>query len=158
MPNWCANVLSVYFPGDVDVAGERLREFRDRVATDVEPLSLDRIVPVPVEIGNNPDGMVGYNWRVDNWGTKWDVHEVDARPGMCEIEFFFDTAWAPPVDVVRELSRLFPDAVIGLAYDEPGMDFGGFLMFRHGEEREGAEGGSRASSWADIMEMSGEWS
>lgn len=158
MPNWCNNVLSIYFPGDGDVPGERLRELREFVATDDEPLSFRRILPVPVEVDNDPDGMVGYNWRVDNWGTKWEAHEVEARPGMCEIEFFFDTAWAPPVPVVQELSRLFPDAVVGLAYDEPGMDFGGYVMFREGEVVEGAEGGSRAYSWADQMEMMGEWS
>lgn len=157
MPNWCNNVLSVHFPGDVEVAGERLRELCDRVATDVEPLSFNRILPVPVEVENDPDGMVGYNWRVDNWGTKWDAHDVEARFGATACEMFFDTAWGPPVDAIAELSRLFPDAVVGLAFDEPGCDFGGFLIYRAGEVQDSEQAGSRATTWADRMEWSDEW-
>jgi hypothetical protein len=158
MPNWCGNVLSVYFPGDDGVPGERLRELREFVATDVEPFSLGRIIPVPSEVEMSEVPMAGYNWRVNNWGTKWDAHDVVVDETSDRgVDFRFDTAWAPPVEAVRELSRLFPDAVIGLAYDEPGMDFGGYEIYRGGALVDMQEGGSRSSTWAEQMEWSGEW-
>lgn len=158
MPNWCGNTVSVFFPGDGGVPGERLRELREFVATDSEPFSLGRIIPVPVEVDNDPDGMVGYNWRVNNWGTKWDVHEVLVdETSDRSVDFRFDTAWAPPFEAVRQLSVKFPDATIGLAYDESGMDFGGFEIYRDGETVDSREGGSRAATWAEVMDWSGEW-
>lgn len=158
MPNWCNNVVSVYFPGDGDVPGERLIELRGLVASADEPFSLNRILPVPSEVEMSEVPMESYNWRVNNWGTKWDVHEVrvDEPSDRC-VDFFFDTAWAPPVDAVIELSRLFPDAVIGLAYDEPGMDFGGYQVHRAGVVIDGQEGSSRSFTWSEAMEFSGEW-
>ena len=52
-----------------------------------------------------------YDWRVDNWDTKWDVCEVEIED---KIEFSEDkdtawftfrcwTAWAPPVPVWNKL-------------------------------------------------------
>jgi hypothetical protein len=158
MPNWCANRVSVFFPGDGDVPGERLVELREFVATDVEPFSFRRILPVPDEIENDSDGMAGYDWRVNNWGAKWDVHDVHVdETSDRSVDFLFDTAWSPAFEVIVELSRRFPDATVGLAYDEPGMDFGGYEIYRNGETLDGREGGSRSSSWADLMEWSGVW-
>lgn len=155
MPNWCNNVVQVYFPADA--SGGRFGDLRERVASDVEPFSLGRIFPVPVEIESDPDGMVGYNWRVDNWSTKWEVHEVDVREVDGGAEYSFCSAWAPPIPVIARLSTLFADATVGIAYDEPGMDFGGYVVFRDGVQVDGAEGGSRAVTWFDQMDWSGGW-
>ena len=38
-----------------------------------------------------------YDWRVQNWDTKWDAYDVvvtDDDPEYLEVEF--NTAWAPP--------------------------------------------------------------
>jgi hypothetical protein len=148
-------VVSVYF--SADAPGGRLGDLREYVATDVESFSLNRIIPVPVEIESDSDGMVGYNWRVDNWGTKWDVHEVEFRVASAGVEFYFDTAWAPPIPVIARLSTVFPDAIVGIAYDEPGMDFGGYVIFCDGVSVDGSEGASRSSTWSEQMEWSGGW-
>jgi len=160
MPNWCNNIVSVYFPADA--TGGRLGDLREYVATDEMQFSFNRIIPVPVEIDNDPDGMVGYNWRVDNWGTKWNGTEVeclevvDREVEQC-VEFYFDTAWGPPIPVIARLSTVFPDAIVGIAYDEPGMDFGGYVIFCDGVSVDGSEGASRSSTWSEQMEWSGGW-
>jgi hypothetical protein len=54
-----------------------------------------------------------YDWRLENWGTKWDVMEVaitqpltlhddeDAAPESMNASFTFNcwTAWSPPIPV-----------------------------------------------------------
>lgn len=57
-----------------------------------------------------------YEWRCDNWWTKWDtvgariVHETSDS-----VVFRFCTAWVPPVPVLVELSKRFPSAEVLLA-------------------------------------------
>jgi len=157
MPNWCENTLRIFAP---DGEGPRLLEVEELLRSEVSTLSFRNVLPIPSEVDRAEDGMVGYNWRVDNWGTKWDVNpeQVDLERLDEELVYGFCTAWGPPVPVVVELSRLFPTLVVGLAWDEPGMDFGGYGLFRGGEEVDRVDGGSRASTWDEILELYAEWS
>ena len=45
-----------------------------------------------------------YNWRVDNWGTKWNVDDevsvIDYRDN--EYEILFDTAWSAPFGIIKK--------------------------------------------------------
>jgi len=59
-----------------------------------------------------------YNWKVQNWGTKWDVYDVSEIEGG----FSFDTAWATPYNALVRLSTLFPDVEINVRYADE--DFG----------------------------------
>ena len=70
-----------------------------------------------------------YDWRLQNWDTKWDAYDVvvtDDDPEQVEIEF--NTAWSPPEAVCHALREKFEDTVaISWFYDEPGMEFAGYL-------------------------------
>jgi hypothetical protein len=158
MPNWCDNTLRIWAPDGVEES--RLLEVEELLRDDHSMLSFRKVLPVPPEIDQHEDGMVGYNWRVENWGTKWDAHPemIELERGHRELIYGFHTAWAPPLPVVAELSRAFQDLVIGLAWDEPGMDFGGYAMFRAGDRSDFLEGGSRSSTWDEMLEMNAEWS
>jgi hypothetical protein len=148
MPNWCWN--------DLVVQGEpeEVKEVIEFVRSEDRPFDFERVIPIPEEVSGNPDGMVGYNWRIDNWGTKWNVSGVEC--GVSEydggVHYSFETAWAPPVEVVGRLSEMFPELTVALAYDEPGMGFGGFIVFRGGSRDEEVSGGSRMNPWIEIME------
>lgn len=82
----------------------------------------------------NKDGPMPdwYEWRLENWGTKWDVTEVEVSTTNSTLTYEFDTAWAPPTPVIQKLSALFPDVRITLHYNEPGMGFGGSIVFKDG--------------------------
>ena len=72
----------------------------------------------------------GYDWANENWGTKWNVSEPeiedDSEDGL-GITYYFNTAWSPPVPIYKALVAKYPDAEISWFYDEPGMQFAGYL-------------------------------
>ena len=69
-----------------------------------------------------------YNWRVQNWDTKWDAYDLvvtDDDPEQLEVEF--NTAWSPPEAICEALREQFPDVSISWFYDEPGCEIAGYL-------------------------------
>ena len=69
-----------------------------------------------------------YDWRLQNWDTKWDAYDVevtDDDPECTEIEF--NTAWSPPEAICHALREQYPDVSISWFYDEPGCEIAGYL-------------------------------
>jgi len=69
-----------------------------------------------------------YDWRLQNWDTKWDAYDVvvtDDDPDCAEIEF--NTAWSPPEAICHALREQYPDVDISWFYDEPGCEIAGYL-------------------------------
>ena len=69
-----------------------------------------------------------YDWRIQNWDTKWDCYDVeviDEDPDCVEIQF--DTAWSPPEAICSALREQYPDIAISWFYDEPGCEIAGYL-------------------------------
>jgi len=69
-----------------------------------------------------------YDWRLQNWDTKWDCYDVevtDDDPSQLEVEF--KTAWSPPEAICNELREQYPDVTISWFYDEPGCEIAGYL-------------------------------
>lgn len=81
--------------------------------------------------GTDKDGFNsgGYDWRVENWGTKWNVNKKDVKIEETDfgIKISFDTAWTPPSPVIVAMAKQFPKLDFWLEYFERGMEFcGGF--------------------------------
>ena len=70
-----------------------------------------------------------YNWRVHNWGTKWDCYsmEMDDTDMPHGFEVTFETAWSPPEEVCTAIREQFDDLSISWFYDEPGCEVAGYL-------------------------------
>jgi hypothetical protein len=79
-----------------------------------------------------------YNFNNREWGTKWDVAGQadlvhDEPNGENHVLVYqFDTAWAPPVDVIQKLSAQYPTLLINLEYQEE-QGWGGEIEFLNGE-------------------------
>ena len=133
MPNWCENELDVY--GSFD----ELTEFAVKAKSTDEPLSFASLVPEPTYDGyldsqitvekGSPDW---YNWRNENWGTKWDITEVQHYNGPDSLGYTFETAWGPPDIWVAKVSKLYPHLKFVITYAEMGMDFGGKIEYKNG--------------------------
>ena len=70
-----------------------------------------------------------YDWANEHWGTKWDVEDSDITDDHEDgiVTYSFETAWGPPEPIFNMLSGKYPDVHISWFYDEPGMEFSGYL-------------------------------
>ena len=68
-----------------------------------------------------------YEWRIANWGTKWDAHiihfEWTELEDAWELEITFDTAWGPPDEVYRAFT--WQSKTFHATWHEAGMGFVG---------------------------------
>ena len=163
MPNWCGNTLSV--SGNKDYI-KRFREQGVLKNDDVDTqLSLAKFVPEPnyeeVEVkptfpsitGNNDPvkpGQSWWDWRVQNWGTKWDIDAYVNEESDEHIHYYFDSAWSPPVEWLEKTSKLFPDLRFKLVYREDGCAFMGMIEYEDGGVMDETQIDT-SSVWDDII-------
>lgn len=144
MPNWCENTVTITgSKEDIDNVIEFLKDAEsefsfDRIMPYPEPFwSMDdkaragKFEPFDVDDGYNSGG---YEWCSFNWGSKWPAYEVSrCRLSANEIQYSFDTPWAPPIGVLDELASKMPRLAIEAYYREPGMMFEGERKYANGE-------------------------
>ena len=145
MPNHCHNRVTFYSANTEDVA--KLKKIFEDEST------FGQIIPEP-DWNNTPnkDGELPtlpdvdnvfhmpffkstdrvddrwYNWRVQNWDTKWDAYDVvvtDDDPECTEVEF--NTAWCPPEAICSAIREQYPDVSVSWFFDEPGCEIAGYL-------------------------------
>lgn len=112
MPNWCNNKLTISHDDAAQIA--RIKEHKNKV--------LQEFIPCPQEL---LDGDGWYNWRVENWGTKWDI-DLDIKEESADgksLVVYFDSAWSPPLEAYQKLEKM--GFAIDALYSEPGMCFAG---------------------------------
>lgn len=151
MPNWCSNVLIIQ--GEA----EEVQQLLDAVEDNGTAFSLDKVITMPDALRGEsaPERdedkastnlkLYGakdwYDWSNLNWGTKWNVqakitedtgHGVLLNKSRC-VRIEFESAWAPPMPVYEVLAARWPNTNIYVAYDEPGADFAGYVMYAKGK-------------------------
>jgi hypothetical protein len=76
-----------------------------------------------------------YDWRIKNWGTKWNASDVQSDFGPMPnsnslgetATFTFTTAWAAPEPIYHALCDLFPRLDVKWHWGEPGCGCSGDL-------------------------------
>ena len=150
MPNWCRNRVTVYGNEEEVSKVADIFESKDTVFGKIIPSPDWKNIPnekgelpkeklhkndkgeVVVATMEFPDGTNDsrwYDWNVANWDTKWDIAgavEIDEQDSEI-IEINFNTAWSPPEAICSKLREMFPDLSFSWFYDEPGMEFAGYL-------------------------------
>jgi hypothetical protein len=139
MPNWCDNQITI--TGDkavIDKIEQITKEEKDNQGL------LNFFHPMPKELdgttspsssADKPQPMIEgfdcwYDWRVENWCTKWEVCEfygVDRQGDT--ISFAFSSAWAPPTGAytrfITSMAEKNLDVSLKAYYYEGGCDFAG---------------------------------
>ena len=136
MPNWCNNSITI--KGSTETI-KQLWEDANQEGEDGG--LLNAMVPMPAELNDTvidiangglfSDPVNWYNWRVSNWGTKWDVSTeglefTDNGDGTAEISGWFDSAWAPPVGAYSAFCDDMDGVYLEAYYQESGMCFVGY--------------------------------
>ena len=71
-----------------------------------------------------------FEWRVDNWGTKWNAYAYDSS----NSEFTFQTAWSAPHPILKKLSSIYPEVVFEHEWADEDLGFNcGKRMYSDGE-------------------------
>jgi hypothetical protein len=145
MPNWCHNRMKI------TGAAEEIARFKQTCINGNQGVDFNAVIPMPaISTLWNADPMpypptqewierevervarwaeaTGYkhpnDWAWDHWGTKWNAR--DSCVGKDEVncvEYFFATAWGPPVPVWEKMGELFPTLEFELSGSEPLADF-----------------------------------
>ena len=118
MANECMNYIK--FTGDpilIQSFKESYLVYNENV--EYYELSFNHITPIP-------DNCDDYNFRIENWGNKWDG--TDAYVEVYDDEVYIDvaTAWGPCSPIVDKLIRLCPGLEVDYKYYEPGCAFLGW--------------------------------
>ena len=150
MPNWCDNQITITGPSSVI---DKIEKIVNEETNNAENGLLQFFHPMPKELLDTEAGPTAktkkekkarqarklkfgaenwYDWRVNNWGTKWEVCEfygVDKQPdaliGDSTISFAFSSAWSPPIGAYEKFLENNPDCFIRAYYYEGGCDFMG---------------------------------
>ena len=97
-------------------------------ATGYGTIDFNKVIPEP-EYKNNTDW---YDWRIQNWGTKWNAYEY-VKTGN-ENELYFLTAWSAPKEIYESLTKKFPNLTIEVDYADENMVYNcGKMVFENGE-------------------------
>jgi len=148
MPNWCSNSITI--SGSTDT----IKQLWDDAHVGDDFGLLNAMVPMPKELddttkGTDGDAVNWYDWRVTNWGTKWDVSDeglefIDNGDGTASITGWFDSAWAPPIEAYNTFLDDMDGCSIEATYEEGGMDFAGIYTDGDDQYLEGLSDWCRA--------------
>ena len=122
MPNWCNNQMTISH-SNPEMMAKAIKAWN-------EGNFLKTLVPPP----DGLDGADLYNWKVANWGTKWDIGycgDLDNKIAEKDLDnnvpldfcVGFDSAWSPPVNAYETLHTMGFD--IEAYWCESGMCFAG---------------------------------
>lgn len=116
MPNHCNNTLTI----KSDNAGLLRNLMNDITSAEGNMHSfLEKLVPFTGDIGYEWD----YDWCVRNWGTKWDIYDVNhASLDGDTLELSFMSAWSPPIEALVT-GMLNHGYTFDLYYEEGGCCF-----------------------------------
>jgi len=119
MPNHCNNTLTIKSDNTgflQDLMNELKMDDSDN------PKFLEKLVPFTAETNYE----WGYDWCVENWGTKWDIFDLTyASLDGDTLELSFTTAWTPPVEALVT-GMLKHGYTFDLFYEEGGCCFIGY--------------------------------
>lgn len=80
------------------------------------------LLPVPAEVLSL--GTELENWQVEHWGTKWEAAEVLLLDASATgLNYQFDTAWSPPIALLKAIGPQWLTLTFRLNYEELGCAF-----------------------------------
>ena len=137
MPNHVTNVIS--FSGDKSRISAMLKEIQND-EHGIGSVDFEKILPMPDTVYNGSLGirereLYGennwYDWRIGNWGTKWNSYGYTENTTLQDGKIKFLTAWSAPHPILQKLSEMFPDVKMEheWADEDIGMNCGRYVYY-----------------------------
>jgi hypothetical protein len=125
MPNWCENRIKI------SGSTEKINKLWEKVESDG---LLNTLRPQP----NNLEEYENIDWRLQSWGTKWEVNTQDLcvednGDGTSDIYGDFDSAWSPPLEAYIAFNQADNGCEVEGWYSEFGGDYCGLYNSREGD-------------------------
>jgi len=132
MPNWCSNSITITSNKDnIDKFETFLQEKNGKEWFDffspcpeelrnVDSPNKNKDADALLEKYGHPDW---YSWSIEKWGTKWNCDAQDWNRDDNSISFWFDSAWAPPINLYEKIFE--EDYEVEAYYFKEGMQFVG---------------------------------
>jgi hypothetical protein len=125
MPNWCENRIKI------SGSTEKINKLWEKVESDG---LLNTLRPQP----NNLEEYENIDWRLQKWGTKWEVNTQDLcvednGDGTSDIYGDFDSAWSPPIEAYIAFNKMNNGCEVEGWYSEFGCDYCGLYNSREGD-------------------------
>jgi len=158
MPNWCDNQVRINGPK------KEIEKFVKLIGKKEPNFDFNLFIPYPdefkklddeaknwekeaeefrrqgkeVDYSKQPsDGynQGGYQWCIQNWGTKWNVEKECEWDNTDErgIKLIFQTAWSPPEPVISAISEKFPKLTLTLEYESLESSYAGYYVAKAGD-------------------------
>lgn len=103
----------------VKVQEKRFQERRKAPTSEIKQESLNELGEHLTKVKEKYGFDNWYDWRVANWGTKWNAVDSDYDEKMESIKF--DTAWAIPYPIIAKIADENPDVKLdGYSEEETG--------------------------------------
>jgi hypothetical protein len=77
-----------------------------------------------------------YDWRLNNWGTKWNACQVeidDTSETDGAVDIGFDTAWSAPFPVFEAIAAKFQNLTFEFRWTDEGEQVTHSMVVRRGE-------------------------
>ena len=128
MPNWITNVITIKTKQPKSILEQLFTGGR---------FDFNKLIPQPLtkqecprDCYNTPDSHIEedeerpwfdwYHWNNKYWGTKWGACDTAYNIEGNKIIISFDTAWAPPMPILKKLKELFKNSITFKCYEEWG--------------------------------------
>lgn len=146
MPNHCYQQVHIYGPrAVVQDLYEHLNKAEPQFCQLIKPMPFEQWLAPRTRLQNGFEVAGWYDWRFENWGTKWDVvdvqftnplivhddEDVDVYNRNASFSFNCWTAWAPPIPVWDVLVKM--GLSVDADYQDEGMMFEGTYL--NGEDK-----------------------
>ena len=119
MANECSNYITIR--GEKDLLQIFVDSYLNKLENGNYGLDFNIIAPIPDNCEND------YEFRINNWGNKWDGTNGEIDFYGDEIFISVETAWSPCEPITKKLISLCPGLYIYHEYYEPGCGFIGWI-------------------------------
>lgn len=89
----------------------------------MEDIAISFNMLIPENYDALPKTAICRDWRIINWGCKWDASNTACKSGETKLEYTFTTPWSPPSAWLTTVSTKYPTLTFYLRFEDEAFEF-----------------------------------